>query len=135
MTQVQAESIPEIIKGNDVFVKAKTGTGKTLAFLIPAIEVLIDEMVKHTKNQRASARADGVGSSSNVAPMILVLSPTRELALQITAEAKVLCAYHKLTCVTLVGKRLCDTTFLVPTVYLNTRYTQVMLQNPPTYHS
>ena len=39
MTQVQAESIPEILKGVDVFVKARTGTGKTLAFLIPAIEV------------------------------------------------------------------------------------------------
>jgi superfamily II DNA/RNA helicase len=39
MTDVQAQSIPEIIKGGDVFVKARTGTGKTLAFLIPAIEV------------------------------------------------------------------------------------------------
>ena len=39
MTQVQAESIPMILKGGDCFVKARTGTGKTLAFLIPAIEV------------------------------------------------------------------------------------------------
>ena len=39
MTLVQAESILEILKGVDVFVKARTGTGKTLAFLIPAIEV------------------------------------------------------------------------------------------------
>ena len=39
MTLVQAEAIPEILKGVDVFVKARTGTGKTLAFLIPAIEV------------------------------------------------------------------------------------------------
>ena len=41
MTLVQAEAIPEILKGVDVFVKARTGTGKTLAFLIPAIEVRI----------------------------------------------------------------------------------------------
>ena len=39
MTDVQAQSIPEVLKRTDVFVKAKTGTGKTLAFLIPAIEV------------------------------------------------------------------------------------------------
>jgi superfamily II helicase len=39
MTPVQAQAIPEVLKGNDVFVKAKTGTGKTLGFLIPAIEV------------------------------------------------------------------------------------------------
>ena len=48
MTQVQAESIPEIIKGYDVFVKAKTGTGKTLAFLIPAIEVTTHDVQTHT---------------------------------------------------------------------------------------
>ena len=41
MTLVQAEAIPEILKGVDVFEKARTGTGKTLAFLIPAIEVRI----------------------------------------------------------------------------------------------
>lgn len=35
MTQVQVEAIPEVLNGKDVFVKAKTGTGKTLAFLIP----------------------------------------------------------------------------------------------------
>ena len=39
MTLVQAESIPVILQGGDCFVKARTGTGKTLAFLIPAIEV------------------------------------------------------------------------------------------------
>ena len=43
MTLVQAEAIPEILKGVDVFVKARTGTGKTLAFLIPAIEVRISQ--------------------------------------------------------------------------------------------
>jgi Rad3-related DNA helicase len=39
MTDVQAESIPEVLKGGDVFVKARTGTGKTLGFLIPSIDV------------------------------------------------------------------------------------------------
>ena len=40
-TPVQSESIPEILQGKDVFVKARTGTGKTLAFLIPAIEATL----------------------------------------------------------------------------------------------
>lgn len=58
--------------GVDVLAKAKTGTGKTLAFLIPAIE-------------RAAATADerkGKGISG------VIISPTRELAQQIAAEAQ-----------------------------------------------
>lgn len=39
MTPVQTASIPIILKGSDVVVKAKTGTGKTVAFLVPAIDV------------------------------------------------------------------------------------------------
>jgi superfamily II DNA/RNA helicase len=39
MTPVQAQSIPMAVSGNDLLVKAKTGTGKTLSFLVPAIEV------------------------------------------------------------------------------------------------
>ena len=39
MTPVQAESIPAILAGKDALVKARTGTGKTLGFLIPAVEV------------------------------------------------------------------------------------------------
>ena len=75
MTQVQKESIPEILKGKDVFVKAKTGTGKTLAFLIPAIEVLIAEKFVYGSMQLSPATC--------ARPMVLVLSPTRELAQQI----------------------------------------------------
>jgi hypothetical protein len=103
MTQVQVQSIPEIIKGVDAFVKARTGTGKTLAFLIPAIEVLITEKSRFTKAVRSSVRAEGGGGSVNVAPMILVLSPTRELALQIAGEAKSLSTFHRFNVITLVG--------------------------------
>jgi hypothetical protein len=95
MTSVQVQSVPEIIKGVDAFVKARTGTGKTLAFLIPAIEVLITEKSRFTKAVRSSVRAEGGGGSVNVAPMILVLSPTRELALQIAGEAKSLSTFHR----------------------------------------
>ncbi len=40
MTQVQAQCIPPLLSGKDVLGQARTGTGKTLAFLIPALELL-----------------------------------------------------------------------------------------------
>ncbi len=65
-TPIQAEAIPHALQGKDVLATAQTGTGKTLAFLIPAIETLL-------------------GSDSRNAE-VLVLVPTRELALQIHAQ-------------------------------------------------
>jgi ATP-dependent RNA helicase RhlE len=62
-TPVQAEAIPTALTGKDVIATAQTGTGKTLAFLIPAIELL----------RRSKSRK----------PEILVLVPTRELAIQV----------------------------------------------------
>ena len=66
-TEIQDRSIPGILAGHDVIGEAKTGTGKTLAFLLPAIQ--------------------NIKVNSN-ATEVLVLSPTRELAIQITDEAK-----------------------------------------------
>ena len=65
---IQAATLPVTLRGSDVFAKAKTGGGKTLAFLIPALEAL-------RRNP-----ACGVGA--------LIVTPTRELALQISAEAE-----------------------------------------------
>jgi ATP-dependent RNA helicase RhlE len=64
-TNVQAKAIPQQLAGHDLVVTAQTGTGKTLAFLLPLIERLT----------RANT-ADGVSA--------LILSPTRELAIQIS---------------------------------------------------
>lgn len=73
-TDVQAKTMPIILQGNDVLAQAKTGTGKTVAFLVPAIQRLL---------RSNTARAPGqIG--------ILVISPTRELATQIADEAKIL---------------------------------------------
>jgi ATP-dependent RNA helicase MSS116 len=105
MTEVQAETIPLILKGDDCFAKAKTGTGKTLAFMIPTIEKI--------QAKRHSSRDIGC----------LVISPTRELAIQISAETKKLLTYHKdinkvVTCVggTNVNKDLRDLSSSVPFV-------------------
>ncbi len=70
-TPIQLEAIPLILAGHDVLASAQTGTGKTAAFMLPALEKL----------STPSAVA-GRG------PRILVLTPTRELALQVTAAAE-----------------------------------------------
>jgi ATP-dependent RNA helicase DDX18/HAS1 len=77
MTEVQARSIPPALTGRDILGAAKTGSGKTLAFLIPALELLSKAQFKPR---------NGTG--------IIVISPTRELALQIFGVAKELCKYH-----------------------------------------
>lgn len=66
MTLIQAKSIPECLAGSDLVGAAKTGSGKTLAFLIPIIELL---------NRVQFTRKQGTGA--------IVISPTRELSLQI----------------------------------------------------
>jgi len=65
-TPVQAAAIPQALAGKDVIATAQTGTGKTLAFLIPAIEEL------------SKQNAPGITA--------LVLVPTRELAMQVVAQ-------------------------------------------------
>merc|ERR1711971_278292 len=66
LTEIQAKSIPHLLNGKDVLAAAKTGSGKTLSFLIPAIDLLYN--VKFLPR-------NGVGA--------LVITPTRELAMQI----------------------------------------------------
>ncbi|KAI0296610.1 DEAD-domain-containing protein [Russula brevipes] len=80
MTPVQEKSIPPLLAGKDVLGAARTGSGKTLAFLIPAIE-LLHRMKFKPRN--------GTG--------IIIISPTRELALQIFGVAKDLMAHHSQT--------------------------------------
>ena len=67
-TPIQNEAIPHILEGRDVLACADTGTGKTAAFLLPAIHMLA-EKGENTKG-----------------PRVLILSPTRELAAQIEKE-------------------------------------------------
>ncbi|KXN72909.1 DEAD-domain-containing protein [Conidiobolus coronatus NRRL 28638] len=80
MTEVQARTIPASLSGRDVLGAAKTGSGKTVAFLLPAIELLYKLKFKPR---------NGTG--------IIIISPTRELALQIFGVAKELLAHHSQT--------------------------------------
>ncbi|KAA8497319.1 DEAD-box ATP-dependent RNA helicase 31 [Porphyridium purpureum] len=85
---VQERTLPIILKGKDVLAKARTGTGKTIAFMLPVIETLVEH--PRIGPDRVSIRA-------------LILSPTRELAYQIEAEAKKLLTFHNLTTACFVG--------------------------------
>lgn len=86
MTEVQSRTIPPLMAGRDVLGAAKTGSGKTLAFLIPAIEML------HALKFKPR---NGTG--------VIVVSPTRELALQIFGVAKELMANHHQTYGIVIG--------------------------------
>ncbi|KAJ7490283.1 P-loop containing nucleoside triphosphate hydrolase protein [Mycena galericulata] len=76
LSDVQVATLDSALAGSDLLVQAKTGTGKTLAFLLPAVERLSQ---MELANRKIS---------------MLVLSPTRELALQIEEEAHTLVANH-----------------------------------------
>ncbi|KAF9055079.1 P-loop containing nucleoside triphosphate hydrolase protein [Hymenopellis radicata] len=71
-TSIQAQAIPAIMSGRDVIGVAKTGSGKTIAFLLP--------LFRHIKDQRPLEQMEG--------PMAIVMTPTRELAVQIHRECR-----------------------------------------------
>ncbi|PHU09713.1 DEAD-box ATP-dependent RNA helicase 31 [Capsicum chinense] len=81
MTVVQEATLPVILKGKDVLAKAKTGTGKTVAFLLPSIEVVVKSPPTSRDQKRPPI-------------LVLVICPTRELATQAAAEANTLLKYH-----------------------------------------
>ncbi|KAL1629954.1 ATP-dependent RNA helicase [Diplodia seriata] len=72
-TRIQAATIPEILAGHDVVGKASTGSGKTLAFGIPILETFLEMQ----QAKKASKKGEKI-------PLALILSPTRELAHQIS---------------------------------------------------
>ena len=86
MTEVQARTIPPLLAGRDVLGAARTGSGKTLAFLIPSVELLY-----HAKFMPRN----GTG--------VMVLTPTRELALQIYNVAQQLMKKHSQTHGLIIG--------------------------------
>jgi len=110
-TPVQAAAIPAVLAGKDVVASAQTGTGKTAAFMLPTLQRIAVEKPGGTekpdaKEPNASAKpnaAAGRNASAkrnakrgdtkrNAYPRALIITPTRELAAQIDAVAKSVCA-------------------------------------------
>ena len=78
-TEVQARAIPPALQGRDLMVASSTGSGKTASFIIPALARIL------------AARAEGKPRERGVVygPRVLVLAPTRELALQVSKSATI----------------------------------------------
>ncbi|KII70281.1 putative ATP-dependent RNA helicase DDX46 [Thelohanellus kitauei] len=86
-TPIQAQAIPAIMSGRDVIGIAKTGSGKTIAFLLP--------MFRHVLDQPSMSEGDG--------PIAIVLTPTRELAVQIFRECRRFAKHLNLKVICLYG--------------------------------
>ncbi|MEF1291265.1 ATP-dependent RNA helicase SrmB [Vibrio sp. M260118] len=85
-TQIQAEAIPQALDGRDILASAPTGTGKTAAFVLPALQFLQD----FPRRKPGPAR-------------VLILTPTRELAMQVADQARELAKHTQLNIFTITG--------------------------------
>lgn len=114
MTRVQEATLSVALQGTDALVRAKTGTGKSAAFLLPAIEAVL--------------KATSTNTSQRAPPiLVLILCPTRELASQIAAEANVMLKYHEgIGIQTLVG----GTRFKVDIKRLEAEPSQIVVATP-----
>lgn len=84
-TVIQSEAIPYVLRGMDILASAQTGTGKTASFLLPLVDILSE------------------GSSKARLPRLIILEPTRELAIQVMEHFKKFTSHTKLSAVVLVG--------------------------------
>lgn len=87
-TPIQEQSIPSVLAGKDLLGCAQTGTGKTAAFAIPIIQRLCEQQIKPTTLRRIRS---------------LILTPTRELALQISENIDAYSQFTNLRCTAIVG--------------------------------
>ncbi|MBP6019545.1 MAG: DEAD/DEAH box helicase, partial [Burkholderiaceae bacterium] len=86
-TSVQASAIPKALAGHDLMVSSQTGSGKTAAFMLPALNRILN---------MPPTKSNGV--------QVLVLTPTRELAMQVADATKLYSAHNKdLRIATVVG--------------------------------
>lgn len=89
-TAIQQAVLPLLLKGRDVLVRAPTGTGKTLAYLAPMIQQL------GTMEPRVS-RSDGCRA--------IIITPTRELTLQVTGPSLDILLIHLMSLLTFVQRK------------------------------
>jgi ATP-dependent RNA helicase RhlE len=88
-TPIQEQAIPVVLAGRDLFGCAQTGTGKTAAFALPIIQLLSEEQSKARSSKRRIRS--------------VILTPTRELALQISDNMHAYGQFTDLRCVAIVG--------------------------------
>ncbi len=96
-TPVQAEAIPLVLAGRDLLAGAQTGTGKTAAFVLPILQRLTDTHAVGTGNNRDRRDA------SRPPVRVLVLTPTRELALQVEESVRTYGAHRRVRSAAIYG--------------------------------
>lgn len=89
LTPVQSQSFEPVLAGEDIVARSRTGTGKTLAFGIPIIEQISRKKI--TKRDRTNS------------PLVLVIEPTRELALQVSDELSIVARPNNLKVISVFG--------------------------------
>lgn len=90
--EVQAKTLPVTLAGRDALVRAMTGSGKTLAFLLPILNGIL-----------ASPRPRSDGARTACRPLAVVLTPTRELCLQIESVCRTLLPATNIACAAIYG--------------------------------
>jgi len=100
-TPVQEQAIPAAMQGNDLLVSSQTGSGKTAAFMLPALHRFAnsesgENTARTTNQEKQRARARGERPRFTPAqPRMLILTPTRELALQVTSASEMYGAHMR----------------------------------------
>jgi ATP-dependent RNA helicase RhlE len=89
-TPIQAQAIPQVLKGGDLLAGAQTGTGKTAGFVLPMLQRLMAQPQKKDARGRVAIRA-------------LILTPTRELAAQVEESVRTYGKYVPLTSMVMFG--------------------------------
>ncbi len=91
ITPIQQQAIPVVLKGRDVMAAAQTGTGKTAAFVLPVLELLMRNQQGQSSQKRANQAR------------VLILAPTRELAAQIAESIDIYAKYLPLRSTVVFG--------------------------------
>ena len=102
---IQSAVIPLALRGHDLIACAETGTGKTVAFVVPMLQWLLNKATQPTPDVATSAVPATVSAESGEAARsrVLVLAPTRELAVQIEDEIHGLSYHTKVTSAAVYG--------------------------------
>ena len=109
-TLVQEKTIPLVLAKKDVIASAQTGTGKTAAFALPILQLLFDHQDEAKKAKKIRA---------------LIISPTRELAIQIAQNFKIYSAYTNLKTMVIFGGASID-----PQIYLLKKGVDIVIATP-----
>ncbi|VAW51783.1 ATP-dependent RNA helicase SrmB [hydrothermal vent metagenome] len=83
MTEVQAAAIPQALEGKDLIVNARTGSGKTVAYVLPLLQQILD--------------------NSQSLPQAVILAPTRDLCRQINKQCTLLAQHTEITTAVIIG--------------------------------